>query len=102
MKQGELFSVQFYEDIPWVLAAGGAKGELAIWDTEEDKEIKNYFMPFLDKNAKKLKRKADKGISKEEEVISEGEVIEADGNDSSFEDVDSDDEKKPKVNKKKK
>lgn len=33
LKQGELFSVQFYEDIPWVLAAGGSKGEVAIWDT---------------------------------------------------------------------
>lgn len=34
--QGELFSVRFYEDIPWVLAAGGSKGQLCIWDTEED------------------------------------------------------------------
>ena len=36
LKQGDLFSVQMYADIPWVLAAGGQKGELAIWDTEED------------------------------------------------------------------
>lgn len=40
LKQGELFSVQFYEDIPWVLAAGGSKGEVAIWDTEESETIK--------------------------------------------------------------
>jgi periodic tryptophan protein 1 len=33
LKQGELFSVQFYDDIPWVVAAGGSKGEVAIWDT---------------------------------------------------------------------
>lgn len=39
LKQGELFSVQFYEDIPWVLAAGGSKGEVAIWDTEESSEV---------------------------------------------------------------
>ena len=32
---GELFSLSFYKDIPWVLAAGGSKGEVAIWDTEE-------------------------------------------------------------------
>lgn len=48
MSQGELFTVQFYEDIPWVLAAGGQKGEVAIWDTEEDKALRAHFTPFLD------------------------------------------------------
>jgi periodic tryptophan protein 1 len=43
LKQGELFSVQFYEDIPWVLAAGGSKGEVAIWDTEESVECETHF-----------------------------------------------------------
>jgi|LauGreDrversion4_2_1035121.scaffolds.fasta_scaffold229808_1 periodic tryptophan protein 1 len=43
LKQGELFSVQFYSDIAWVLAAGGSKGEVAIWDTEESAEIKKHF-----------------------------------------------------------
>ena len=36
MKTGELFTLQFYKDIPWVLAAGGSKGELAIWDISEN------------------------------------------------------------------
>lgn len=92
LQQGELFTVQFYEDIPWVLAAGGAKGELAIWDTEEDKEIKEHFTPLLDKHTKKLKRKADKGLGKEEEVVSDDLAVEADDGNSSFEDVDSDEE----------
>lgn len=43
MKQGLLFTVQTYEDIPWVLAAGGSSGQLAIWDTEEDAAIVNRF-----------------------------------------------------------
>ena len=42
LKQGELFSVQFYDDIPWVLAAGGSKGEVAIWDTEESEAIQKH------------------------------------------------------------
>ena len=40
MKQGDLFSVQMYADIPWVLVAGGQKGEVAIWDTEEDSKVR--------------------------------------------------------------
>lgn len=47
---GELFSLSFYKDIPWVLAAGGSKGELAIWDTEESEKISAHFTPFLDKS----------------------------------------------------
>ena len=39
MSMGELFSLSFYRDIPWVLAAGGSKGELAVWDTEESEKI---------------------------------------------------------------
>ena len=46
---GELFSLSFYKDIPWVLAAGGSKGEVAIWDTEEQEAISQHFSPFLDK-----------------------------------------------------
>ena len=34
---------QMYKDIPWVLATGGSKGELAIWDTEEDMKIYTHF-----------------------------------------------------------
>lgn len=36
MAMGELFSLSFYKDIPWVLAAGGSKGEIAVWDIEEN------------------------------------------------------------------
>jgi len=52
MKQGDLFSVQMYSDIPWLLAAGGQKGELAIWDTEEDNRIKQHFKDKLPEKAK--------------------------------------------------
>jgi WD40 repeat protein len=47
---GELFSLSFYKDIPWVLAAGGSRGEIAIWDTEESEKISSHFSPFLDKS----------------------------------------------------
>ena len=51
MKQGDLFSVQMYKDIPWVLATGGSKGELAIWDTEEDMTIYTHFKGQVTKKA---------------------------------------------------
>ena len=91
LEQGQLFSVQFYEDIPFVLAAGGQKGELAIWDTEEDKTIKQIFGPLLDESARALKKKADRGLTKDEKEIVN--VPEDDGN-SSFEDVDSEEERR--------
>jgi len=50
MAMGELFSLSFYKDIPWVLAAGGSKGEIAVWDTEENEKVQQHFTPFLDKN----------------------------------------------------
>lgn len=50
MNMGELFSLSFYKDIPWVLAAGGSKGEIAVWDTEENETISKHFTPFLDKS----------------------------------------------------
>jgi periodic tryptophan protein 1 len=46
---GELFSLSFYKDIPWVLAAGGSKGEVAVWDIEENETISKHFTPYLDK-----------------------------------------------------
>jgi periodic tryptophan protein 1 len=45
---GELFSLSYYKDIPWVLAAGGSKGEVAVWDTEENEEIAKHFGGSLD------------------------------------------------------
>lgn len=49
MAMGELFTVSFYKDIPWVLAAGGSKGEIAVWDTEESESVAKHFSSFLDK-----------------------------------------------------
>jgi periodic tryptophan protein 1 len=48
MTMGELFTLQFYKDIPWVLATGGAKGEMAVWDLEESEPIKKHFIGQLD------------------------------------------------------
>jgi hypothetical protein len=50
MAMGELFSLSYYKDIPWVLAAGGSKGEVAVWDTEESEALSKHFTPFLDNN----------------------------------------------------
>lgn len=85
MKQGDLFTVQMYADIPWVLATGGQKGELAIWDTEADLKVKKHFKDSMPEKAKSLKKKADKGFEA-------GDAEMADGDSSGFEDVDSDEE----------
>ena len=88
MKQGDLFSVQMYADIPWVMAAGGQKGEVAIWDTEEDSKVRQHFKSQMPEKAKTLKSKADKGYS-----AADADMVEdAAGDSSGFEDVDSDDE----------
>jgi periodic tryptophan protein 1 len=36
MSIGQLFSVSFYPSAPFLLAAGGSKGVLAVWDIEQD------------------------------------------------------------------
>ncbi len=75
LKQGELFSVQFYEDIPWVLAAGGSKGEVAIWDTEETAAVASHFAATLDPNApKQPEPMEDDGDADFEDVSDEGVV----------------------------
>lgn len=87
MKQGDLFSVQMYADIPWVLATGGQKGEVAIWDTEEDSKVRQQFKGQMPVKAKSLKSKADKGFEAgDAAMVEEGE------DSSGFEDVDSDEE----------
>jgi periodic tryptophan protein 1 len=48
MNMGELFSLSFYKDIPWVLAAGGSKGEVGVWDSEESETLANHFRTSLD------------------------------------------------------
>ena len=77
--------MQYYADIPWLLATGGQKGELAIWDTEEDQRVVRQFKDKMPEKARQLKKKADRGYEKDADM--------ADGGDSSgFEDCsDSDD-----------
>ena len=79
-----------YKDIPWVLAAGGSKGELAIWDVEEDMKVYTHFKGELSKKAKALKKTADKGLEAHETKMVGDE--EAEGDSSGWEDVDSDEE----------
>ena len=43
MKIGGLFTWKFYEDSPWILASGGMKGELGIWDLENSEAIVKNF-----------------------------------------------------------
>ena len=78
-----------YADIPWVLACGGQKGELAIWDTEEDKQVREHFKVMMPEKAQKLKKKADRGMDANDDDMVDGEEAESgDG----FEDVDSDED----------
>jgi hypothetical protein len=44
MKVGELFACEFYDDSPYILACGGSKGELAVWDIQENKQIVRQFL----------------------------------------------------------
>ena len=39
--------MNFCNDIPWVLAAGGNNGEIAVWDTSENEAVENHFKPHL-------------------------------------------------------
>ena len=84
MKQGDLFTVQMYKDIPWVLATGGSKGELAIWDVEEDKKTYSHFKHAVTQKAKDSKKAADKGLT--EDDIKEVEEEGMDDGDSGWED----------------
>ncbi len=85
MKQGDLFTVQMYADIPWLLATGGQKGELAIWDTEADMKVVKHFKGSMPDKARQMKKKADRGYEATDADM-------ADGDSSGFEDVDSDEE----------
>lgn len=40
MKVDELFCIEFCKDMPFVLATGGLGGKLAIWDTEENENVR--------------------------------------------------------------
>lgn len=39
--------MNFCRDIPWVMASGGSKGEVAIWDCSENLDIENHFKDQL-------------------------------------------------------
>lgn len=41
--QGQLMCLEFYKDSPYILAVGGTKGGLGIWDTEENAEVAAAF-----------------------------------------------------------
>lgn len=92
MDQGELFSMRFCDDIPWVLACGGSKGEIAIWDTSESKKIEEHFKASL---VKGTYDEADYDIDNKDH-----EVPEDDNED--FEDMEDSDEKPKKKSKKSK
>ena len=94
MKQGELFSVQMYKDIPWVLATGGSKGELAIWDIEEDKKTYAHFKGSVTSKAVDSKKAADKGLMPDEakQIVQE----DMEDGDSGWEDVGSEEEDETK------
>ena len=71
---GELFTLSYYKDIPWVLAAGGSKGEIAVWDTEENETIAKHFSPNLDK-AFVVEAEVDKIENVEEEDMESEEEV---------------------------
>jgi hypothetical protein len=61
---------------------------LAIWDLEEDRKIYKHFKDQLPDKAKVMKKKADRGFTQDDQI----EVVDATGDSSGFEDVDSDEE----------
>lgn len=73
-----------------MLAAGGSKGEIAVWDASENLDIENHFKPFL-----------AKGTYDEADYNPEAVPETADGNDE-FEDVSDSEKKKQKKQKKSK
>ena len=73
-----------------MLATGGSKGELAIWDTEEDMTIYTHFKGQVSKKATELKKTADKGLEAHEANIAE--EGDAEGDSSGWEDMGSDEE----------
>lgn len=84
MKQGELFTMNFCRDIPWVLACAGSNGELAIWDVSENEKVESHFKPNL------IPGSYSKADYDENEERIEGNHQK--GGDESFEDMDYDDE----------
>lgn len=67
MTMGELFTLSFYKDIPWVLAAGGSKGEVAVWDTEESEAIAKHFSIDKTLASEVMIEESDEELDDEEE-----------------------------------
>lgn len=77
-QMGELFTLSYYKDIPWVLAAGGSKGELAVWDTEENENLQKHFTPFIDPTKvqqKPFDEESDEEVKSGDEDSSDDEGI---------------------------
>jgi periodic tryptophan protein 1 len=47
MAVGKLFALQFHGEDPFVLATGGDKGMVAVWETDENETIKQHFSARL-------------------------------------------------------
>jgi hypothetical protein len=43
MNAGKLLSIQYYPDDPFLLATGGDKGMVAIWESDEMSQIRDRF-----------------------------------------------------------
>jgi ABC-type uncharacterized transport system involved in gliding motility auxiliary subunit len=43
LKVGKLLCLGFLKDLPFTLAAAGAKGTIAVWDTTEDANVWTTF-----------------------------------------------------------
>ena len=88
--------MQFCKDIPWVLATGGSKGELAIWDCSENKKIEDHFKGTLIKGSYD---EADYDIDNKNKLDPEApDSLDEDG----YEDMEDSEEDKKKKKKSKK
>jgi hypothetical protein len=76
--------MQFCADIPWVLAAAGSNGELAIWDVSENEKVETHFKKNL------IAGSYSKADYDENEERVDGPHQK--GGDDSFEDMEEDDE----------
>ena len=83
-------------DIPWVVATGGSKGEMAIWDLSESQIIEKHFKGQIVEGSY---QKTDYDPSNPGNDVQ----MEQQEEDDQFEDVSSDESvEKPKKKKKKK
>lgn len=113
MSVGKLFSVQFYPSSPYVLAAAGDKGIVAVWETDETAAIEEKFSNRIvastfDKTYEEVQKSkeafqelpavAGSGISEPEYVASDEIMDEPQGAES----LDDESKVEKKINKKSK